>query len=100
MISSNITRNVVTIETFLTDDVYVICENCVLLAKGLKTRLLFPLPTNPDELIERFSCNLQEIDCVMDRCPTCCLIEIKLQMQPKCSQVLGQMILVLIKLFQ
>ena len=80
MISSNIT-----IEIFLTDDVYVICENCVLLAKGLNTRLLFPLPTNPDELIERFSCNQQEIDCVMDRCPTCCLIEIKLQMQPSGS---------------
>ena len=59
-----------------------ICENCVLLADGLNTRLLCPLQTNPHELIERFSCNLQEIDCVMDRCPTCSVTEIKLQIQP------------------
>ena len=49
---------------------------------GLNTRLLCPLPTNPHELIERFSCNLQEIDCVMDRCPTCCVTGIELQIQP------------------
>ena len=35
-----------------------ICENCVLLTKGLNTRLLCLLPTNPHELIERFSCSL------------------------------------------
>ena len=58
-----------------------ICENCVLFAKGLNTRLLCPLPTNPHELIERFSCKLQEIDCVMDRCPNCCVTEIELQIQ-------------------
>ena len=62
-----------------------ICENCLLFAKGLNTRLLCPLPTNPHELIERFSCNLQEIDCVMDRCPTCCVAEIELQIQPSDS---------------
>ena len=38
-------------------------------------------PTNPHELIERFSCNLQEIDCVLDRCPICCVAEIELQVQ-------------------
>ena len=43
-------------------------ENCVLLSKGLNARLLCPLPTNLHELIKRFSCNLQEIDCVIDRC--------------------------------
>ena len=48
-----------------------ICENCFLLAKGLNTGLLCQLPTNPHELIERFSCNLQEIDCAVDRCPIC-----------------------------
>ena len=56
--------------------------NCVLLAKGLNTRLLCPLPTNPHELIKRFLCNLQEIDCVINRCPTCCVTEIELQIQP------------------
>ena len=56
-----------------------------MLAKGLNTRLICPLPTNPHELIERFSCNLQEIDCVMDRCPTCCVAEIELQIQPSDS---------------
>ena len=59
-----------------------ICENCVLLAKGLNTRLLRPLPTNPHDLIERFSCNLEEIGCVMDRCSTCCVAEIDLEKQP------------------
>ena len=34
------------------------------------------------ELIERFSSNLQEMDCVMDHCPTCCVAEIELQIQP------------------
>ena len=53
-------------------------ENCVLFAKGLNTRLLCPLITNPHELIEWFSCNLQEIDCLMDRCHTCCVAEIEL----------------------
>ena len=48
-----------------------ICENCVLFAKALNTRLLCPLPTNSHELIARFSCNLQVIVCVMDRCCTC-----------------------------
>ena len=48
-----------------------ICENCVLFAKALNTRLLCPLPTNSHELIARFSCNLQVIVCVMDRCRTC-----------------------------
>ena len=47
-----------------------ICENCVLLAKGMNTRLQCLLPFNPYELIERFLCNLQEIVFVMDRCPT------------------------------
>ena len=37
--------------------------------------------TNSHELIERFSCNLQEIDCVLDRCPICCVAEIELQIQ-------------------
>ena len=55
-----------------------ICENCVLLGKGLNTRLLCPLPTNPHELINRFLCNVQEINCVMDRCPTCYGAEIEL----------------------
>ena len=62
-----------------------ICENCVLLAKGLNTRLPCPLPANPHELIERFSCNLQEIDCVMDRCCTCCVAEIELKILPSDS---------------
>ena len=57
---------------------YEICENCVLLGKGLNTRLLCPLPTNPHELIKRFLCNVQEINCVMDRCPTCYGAEIEL----------------------
>ena len=39
-----------------------IYENCVLLAKGLNTRLLCPLSANTHELIKRFSCNLQEMD--------------------------------------
>ena len=43
-------------------------ENWVLLSKGLNARLLCPLPTNLHELIKRFSCNLQETDCVIDRC--------------------------------
>ena len=47
-----------------------ICENCVLLAKGMNTRLQCLLPFNPYELIESFLCNLQEIVFVMDRCPT------------------------------
>ena len=62
-----------------------ICENCALLAKGLNTRLLCTLPANPHELIERFSCNLKEINCVIDRCPTCCVAEIELQIQPSDS---------------
>ena len=62
-----------------------ICENCVLLAKVLNTRLVCPLPANSHELIERFSCNLQEVDCVMDSCPTCCVAEIVLQIQPSDS---------------
>ena len=37
------------------------CGNFVSHAKGLNTRLLCPLPTNPHELIERFSCNLLEM---------------------------------------
>ena len=41
--------------------------------------------TNSRELIERFSCNLQEIDCVLDRCPICCVAEIELQIQPSDS---------------
>ena len=59
-----------------------ICENCVLLAKGLNNRLLRPLPTNPHDLIERFSCNLEEIKCVLDRCPICRVAEIDLEKQP------------------
>ena len=59
-----------------------ICENCVLLAKGLNNRLLRPLPTNPHDLIERFSCNLEEIECVLDRCPICRVAEIDLEKQP------------------
>ena len=58
------------------------CENCVLLAKGLNNRLLRPLPTNPHDLIERFSCNLKEINCVMDRCAICPVAEINLEKQP------------------
>ena len=43
--------------------------------------LLCPLPTNLHELIERFLSKLQEIDCIMDCCPTCCVAEIELQIQ-------------------
>ena len=57
---------------------YEVFENCVLLVKGLNTRLPCPLSTNPYELMERFSCNLKQMDCVMDRCPTCCVAEIEL----------------------
>ena len=41
------------------------------------------------ELIERFSSNLQEMDCVMDHCPTCCVAEIELQIQPSYSSDLA-----------
>ena len=53
----------------------------VKIAKELNTRLLCPLPTNMHELIERFSCNLREINCVMDCCPTYCAAEIGLRIQ-------------------
>ena len=59
-----------------------ICENCVLLPKGLNNRLQRPLPTNPHDLIERFSSNLEEINCVIGRCPICRVAEIDLEKQP------------------
>ena len=35
-----------------------ICENCVLLAKGLNKKLEEPLPTNPHDLVEKFACDV------------------------------------------
>ena len=61
---------------FHTDHVYMKYVN-ILPPKGL----LCPLPTNLHELIERFLSKLQEIDCIMDCCPTCCVAEIELQIQ-------------------
>ena len=50
-----------------------ICENCVLLAKGLNGRLVEPLPTNPHDLVETFCCNSDEPNCIHDMCPLCCV---------------------------
>ena len=55
-----------------------ICENCVLLSKGLSPKFEQPLPTNPHDLVEKFACNLEDKACAMDRCLTCCAAEINL----------------------
>ena len=49
-----------------------ICENCILLAKGLNKKLKDPLPTNPHDLVEKFACNLEVRDCVFNHCESCC----------------------------
>ena len=51
-----------------------ICENASLFAKGLNSqrrKLKGKLPTNPHELIEMFSCNSDEADCMLENCCMC-----------------------------
>ena len=48
-----------------------ICENCVLLARGLSKKLDSPLPTNPHDLVEKFACDLNVRECAMDECRSC-----------------------------
>ena len=48
-----------------------ICENCVLLAKGLNNKLEDPLPTNPHDLVEKFACNLNIRKCALNQCESC-----------------------------
>ena len=51
---------------------YEICENCVLLARGLNKKLKDSLPTNPNDLVEKFACNLEVWDCVFNHFESCC----------------------------
>ena len=51
-----------------------ICENCCLLVKGLNKRrkkLLRSFLTNPPNIVEKFSCDPSESDCILDKCPNC-----------------------------
>ena len=48
-----------------------ICENCILLAKGLSKMLEDPLPTNPHDLVEKFACDLDIKKCALNQCESC-----------------------------
>lgn len=48
-----------------------ICENCVLLAKGLNKKLEEPLPTDPHDLVEKFACDLNIKKCALNECESC-----------------------------
>ena len=48
-----------------------ICENCVLLAKGLNKKLEGPLPTNPHDLVEKFAYDLNIKKCALNQCESC-----------------------------
>ena len=51
-----------------------ICENSSLLAKGLnklKRKLKTRLPTNPYDLVETFSCDSDEVVCMLEKCSSC-----------------------------
>ena len=48
-----------------------ICEDCVLLAKGLNKKLEEPLPTNPHDLVEKFAYDLNIKKCALNQCKSC-----------------------------
>jgi len=47
-----------------------VCENACLLAKGINKSLKLKLPTNPHDLVEKYSCNA-ESTCMMNDCSKC-----------------------------
>ena len=48
-----------------------ICENCVLLAKGLNKKLEEPLRTNPHDLVKKFAYDLNIKKCALNQCESC-----------------------------
>ena len=51
-----------------------ICENCVLLANGLKAckaKLSVKVPTNPHDIVETYSCDTAEKECMLNDCEEC-----------------------------
>ena len=51
-----------------------ICENVVLLAKGLNKRVTPKLPVNPHDIVEKFSCCASAV-CMQGTCIVCSTIE-------------------------
>ena len=50
-----------------------ICENSSLLVRGMNKQKKFKenLPNNPDDLVERFSCNSDDAECMLEKCISC-----------------------------
>ena len=50
-----------------------ICENSLLLVRGLNKQKKFKekLPNNPHDLNQRFSCNSDEEECMLEKCISC-----------------------------
>ncbi|XP_066916722.1 uncharacterized protein [Clytia hemisphaerica] len=47
-----------------------VCENACLLAKGVNKSLKLKLPTNPHDLVEKYSCG-RESNCMNNQCKNC-----------------------------
>ena len=50
-----------------------ICENSSLLVRGMNKQKKFKenLPNNPHDLVERFSCNSDDAECMLEKCISC-----------------------------
>ena len=48
-----------------------ICENTTLLARGLNKALETSLPTNPHDVVEKYTCNLSTTTCALNCCGIC-----------------------------
>ena len=51
-----------------------ICENCALLANGLnacKAKLSVKVSTNPHDIVETYSCDIAEKECILNDCEEC-----------------------------
>ena len=55
---------------------YEICENCLLLAKGLNKKLKDPQHAKSHNLFEKFACNLEAFECALNHCQGCCSNEL------------------------
>ena len=67
-------RNSFTIKNIPHTCLYEICENCILHANGLnacKTKLSVKVPTNPHDIVETYSCDTAEKECMLNDCEEC-----------------------------
>ena len=54
-----------------TSFLYEICENVVLLSKGIHSSLEFELPSNAHSIVEKYSCNSHSKASMMGECEDC-----------------------------